>query len=87
MASNLQYVTGASYGPDGAITGFISGSSASFAGITNSFSYNKRLQPVTMSATSPAQTVFSIGYDFHLGSGNNGNVWIQRPQPRPDIRL
>jgi YD repeat-containing protein len=28
-----------------------------------------------MSATSPAQTVFSIGYDFHLGSGNNGNVW------------
>jgi RHS repeat-associated protein len=75
MASNIQYVTGASYGPDGAITGFISESSASFAGITNSFSYNKRLQPVTMSATSPAQTVFSIGYDFRLGNGNNGNVW------------
>jgi RHS repeat-associated protein len=75
MASNIQYVTGASYGPDGAITGFISGSSASFAGITNSFSYNKRMQPVTMSAASSAQTVFSIGYDFHLGSGNNGNVW------------
>jgi RHS repeat-associated protein len=75
LGSNIQYVTGASYGPDGAITGFISGSNASFAGITNTFSYNKRLQPVTMSAASPAQTVFSIGYDFHLGNGNNGNVW------------
>src|SRR5438874_13716050 len=28
-----------------------------------------------MSAASPAQTVFSIGYDFHLGNGNNGNVY------------
>jgi YD repeat-containing protein len=74
-ASNIRYVTGASYGPDGSITGFVSGNSASFAGITNTFSYNKRLQPVTMSAASPAQTVFSIGYDFHLGNGNNGNVW------------
>jgi len=28
-----------------------------------------------MSASSPSQTVFSINCDFHLGSGNNGNVW------------
>jgi RHS repeat-associated protein len=34
-----------------------------------------------MSATAPSQTVFSIGYDFHLGNGtsgsgtDNGNVW------------
>jgi RHS repeat-associated protein len=54
---------------------------AAFAGITNSFSYNKRLQPVNMSATAPNQTVFSIGYDFHAGNGtagtgtDNGNVW------------
>jgi hypothetical protein len=54
---------------------------AAFAGITNSFSYNKRLQPVNMSATAPNQTVFSIGYEFHAGNGtagtgtDNGNVW------------
>src|SRR2546423_1644978 len=74
-ASNINYVTGASYGPDNALTGFISGQSSGFAGITNAFSYNKRLQPVNMSASSPAQTVFSVGYDFHLGNGNNGNVY------------
>jgi len=28
-----------------------------------------------MSASAPSQTVFSIGYDFHYGAGNNGNVW------------
>lgn len=54
--------------------GFVSGNSSSFAGITNSFSFNKRLQPVNMSAASPNATVFSLNYDFHLSIGNNGNV-------------
>jgi hypothetical protein len=39
------------------------------------FRKNKLLQPITMAAASPTQTVFSLAYDFHLGSGNNGNVW------------
>lgn len=78
-ASPINYVTGATYSPTGAIAGFVSGN-----GITSSFSYNNRLQPVNMSAVatqmSPVQTVFSLGYDFHLGSavvnnGDNGNVY------------
>src|SRR5262249_27625548 len=69
-ANAINYVTGASYAPSGALTGFVSGGS-----ITNTFSYNKRLQPVFMSASTPTQSVFSIGYDFHLGNGNNGNVF------------
>ncbi len=77
--NNINYVTGASYGPDSALTGFVSGASGSFTGINNAYSYNKRLQAVNMSASSPSQTVFSIGYDFHLGNGtsgtDNGNVW------------
>ncbi|HEX7289216.1 MAG TPA: hypothetical protein VF532_23730 [Candidatus Angelobacter sp.] len=28
-----------------------------------------------MSASAPSQTVFSIGYDFHLNNGNNGDVF------------
>ena len=67
--SGINYVTGATYGPDSALTGFVSGNSGTFAGITNSFAYNKRLQPLTMSATAPSQTVYSIGYDFHAGNG------------------
>jgi YD repeat-containing protein len=56
--SGINYVTGATYGPDSALTGFISGNSGTFAGITNAFSYNKRLQPLNMSATAPSQPVF-----------------------------
>jgi RHS repeat-associated protein len=77
--NSINYVTGATYGPDSGLTGFVSGNTGSFAGITNAFSYNKRLQPINMSATAPGQTVFSIGYDFHVGNGtsgsDNGNVW------------
>jgi RHS repeat-associated protein len=78
--SGINYVTGATYGPDSALTSFVSGNSGTFAGITNSFAYNKRLQPLTMSATAPSQTIYSIGYDFHAGNGtagtgsDNGNV-------------
>jgi hypothetical protein len=77
--NGISYVKSATYGPDSALTGFISSNSATFAGITNAFSYNKRLQPVSMSANAPSQTVFSIGYDFHVGNGtsgaDNGNVF------------
>jgi RHS repeat-associated protein len=85
LGNNINYVTGAgtssyaTYSPDGAPTGFLSGYSTSFAGITNAFTYNQRLQPVNMSANAPGQTVFSIGYDFHVGNGtsgaDNGNVF------------
>ena len=69
-ASGINYVTGATYGPDSALTGFVSGSGGA-AAITNTFTYNRRLQPLAMSATfgSPLQTVFSISYDFHAGNG------------------
>src|SRR5579859_6561934 len=79
--NNINYVTSATYGPDSSLAGFISGYSTSFAGITNAFTYNRRLQPVNMSANAPSQTVFSIGYDFHSGTGtagtgtDNGNVF------------
>jgi RHS repeat-associated protein len=73
--NGINYVTSATYGPDSALTGSVSGNSGTFAGITNAFSYNKRLQPLAMSAAAPSQTVFSIGYDFHLGNGDNGNVF------------
>src|SRR5260370_35329265 len=76
---SINYATGATYGPDGALTGFISGNSGSFAGITNSFSFNKRLQPINMAAVPPPATVVNLPYDFPVGNGSkandNGNVW------------
>jgi RHS repeat-associated protein len=79
--NGINYATGATYGPDGSLTGFVSGNSGTFAGITSVYTYNKRLQPVNMSATAPSQTLYSVGYDFHTGNGtpgsgtDNGNVF------------
>src|SRR5215472_18196805 len=56
--NGINYATSGTYNASGALTGFVSGKSASFAGITNSFSFNKRLQPLLMSAASPSQTLF-----------------------------
>ncbi|MBZ5530317.1 MAG: hypothetical protein LAO20_02695 [Acidobacteriia bacterium] len=78
--SGINYATAGTYNAPGSLTSLINGNTGSFAGITNTFSYNKRLQPVNMSSASPSQTVFSIGYDFHAGNGtagsgtDNGNV-------------
>jgi RHS repeat-associated protein len=80
--NNINYVTGtsgssslATHLPDGSPISYVNGVSSTFNGITNTLAYNIRLQPVTMSASAPNQTVFSIGYDFHQGIGDNGNVF------------
>ncbi len=94
--NNINYVTSATYGPDSALTGFVSGNSTTFAGITNAFSYNKRLQPLNMSATAPSQTVYSIGYDFHSATAPRARTTAMssvlpitktHTRPRPDVRL
>ena len=74
LGNNLNYITGATYGPDGSLAGFVNGSGGA-AAITNTLTYNKRLQPGTISAATPSATVFSIGYDFHFGNGDNGDVF------------
>ena len=73
--NSINYVTGAAYSPDGQLTGFLSGHSGSFAGIANNFSYNNRLQPIAMTAATSSAAILSLGYDFHLGNGDNGNVY------------
>jgi RHS repeat-associated protein len=72
---DINYVTAATYAPQGDVAGMKYGVTAGFAGITHSNSYNQRLQPVTLSAASPSATILSLGYDSHLGTGNNGDVF------------
>ncbi len=70
----VNYVTHASYAPQGALSVYTNGSvSGGFAGIVTSNSYNNRLQPAVLSAANPTQTIFSLSYGFNAGS-NNGNV-------------
>jgi len=81
--NSINYATSASYTPHGAIASFKLGAS-----INGALAYNSRLQPMQMfygTNTAPALTGIScpatIGnimhrtYDFHLGAGDNGNVW------------
>jgi RHS repeat-associated protein len=72
---SLNYATAATYAPTGALATMINGNATGFAGITITNSYNKRLQPAVLSAASPSQTILSLSYDFHLASGDNGNVY------------
>ncbi len=73
--SEPNFVTGASYAAFGGLTSAVNGSATGFAGITTTDTFNKRLQPVLLSSASPSQTVFSLSYDFHLGTADNGNVY------------
>jgi len=43
--------------------------------ITTANTYNDRLQPATLKALASSATLMSLGYNFHLGSGDNGNVF------------
>jgi len=45
------------------------------APITTTNAYNERLQPVTLSAGTAANTLFSRSFDFHRANGDNGNVY------------
>ena len=83
-ANNINYVTGATYGPNNALTGFISGQRNGFNGITNTTVYDVRLQPCRMTASSagavPTNCDSSFGnlldlrYKYDLWIGDNGNV-------------
>lgn len=85
IGNNINYVTSATYGPSDSLTGFINGQNGSFGGIYNTFVYNNRLQPcrIAVSNTSPVASdclvgwgnVLDLGYDFHLGNGDNGNLF------------
>ncbi|MGH9670813.1 MAG: hypothetical protein ACRD3A_11970 [Terriglobales bacterium] len=72
-ANGINLATGAQYAPHGALTSLKSGVTGTFSGILTTNSYNKRVQPVLLSASS-TQTVLSLFYDFALGTSDNGNV-------------
>jgi RHS repeat-associated protein len=73
--NNIPFVSNASYAPPGELLGMKNGTAANSSLYTVSNTYTSRLQPQYMSAATATQTVFSLGYNFHIGAGDNGNVW------------
>jgi RHS repeat-associated protein len=71
FADPFNYVTSATYAPFGALAT----SSMGAKPINISNQYTKRLQPGVLSADTSVATIISLTYDFHLGTGDNGNVY------------
>jgi RHS repeat-associated protein len=70
FADPNNYVTAATYAPfDGLATATMGAKP-----ITITDSYNKRLQPATLSASTTLGTIMSLTYNFGLGTNDNGNV-------------
>ena len=77
--NTINYVTGATYGPDSALTGFVSGNSGTFAGITSAFSYNKRLQPIDhVGQCAQPDRLSPSAMTSTLGNGTSGSGQRQR---------
>jgi RHS repeat-associated protein len=70
--SSTKFVGSATYAPPGELAGMKLGVATGFAGIIVSNAYNKRLQPILLSAASPSGTVFSECFDYHLGVAVTG---------------
>ena len=71
----LNYFVNPSYTASGAIQGYQSNNftDALVGSVTNS--YNSRLQPSGVSASTAQGTIFNLTYDFHVGNGDNGNLY------------
>jgi RHS repeat-associated protein len=74
VASGTQYAITASYAAPGTLQGVITGKiTGGFGGVTESRSYNNRLEYTGTQATSSAGTALNLSYNYNLPGGNNGS--------------
>ncbi len=70
----INFATNAQYTAAGQPPGLLM--SVTLGSVFNvSNTYNVRMQPLILSATGASGSVLSLTYDFHAGSGDNGNVY------------
>jgi len=74
--SSTNYVTNATYAPHRQLASAVHGQvNGGFTGITESYTYNNRLEIATHTASSSNGTVLSHTYSYDLGGGaNNGTI-------------
>jgi RHS repeat-associated protein len=69
--SGLNYVSAAIYAPPGSLASMVFGKSSAFAGVTETFTHNNRLQLTSQLASSVNGTVLNLTYGFPGSPGNN----------------
>ena len=72
-ANSINYALNATYAPQGALSSVLNGLASGFNGITTSYSYNTRLLPTAISATSSNGTALSLSYTYY----GNGSVDVE----------
>jgi RHS repeat-associated protein len=73
-ANSINYATSATYAPQGGLVGMLNGEvSGGFSGIITSSTYNNRLFPTVLSATSSNGTALSLSYAYFP----NGDVNVE----------
>jgi len=68
------YVTSVVYAPQGTLASLVYGKTGTFPGITESYTYNNRLQLNNQLATSTAGSVLNLTSGFPASPGNNGEI-------------
>jgi RHS repeat-associated protein len=74
LVNSVTYVDDASYTPSGLPASVFLDDTTNVAVITDTLTYNNRLQPTLISASTSAHTIFSLGYAYGPTGQNNGNV-------------
>jgi RHS repeat-associated protein len=77
LTTSINYAQSATYAPPGELSSVAYGyvSSGGFQGITDSRTYNNRLEVTAIQATSSAGTPLNLAYSY--ATGNNGNIATQ----------
>jgi YD repeat-containing protein len=70
----VSYIDDATYTPSGLLTGSHGADTGNGPLITNSFTYNNRLQPTSISGATTSNTIFSLSYAYGPTGQNNGNI-------------
>jgi RHS repeat-associated protein len=71
-ASGINYATGATYSPNGALASVSHGATAN--GISENYTYNHRMQLTRILDSTPTSKILDLEYSLNQGIGNNGNI-------------
>ncbi|MFZ0884998.1 MAG: RHS repeat-associated core domain-containing protein [Candidatus Acidiferrales bacterium] len=87
--NSVNYATAVSYAPEGSLARMVAGSvSSGFSGINVSNTYNNRLQPSAMSASSTNGVALSLTYNFDLSAVNTAcQTSLASPANNSDVAV
>lgn len=84
---SINFFTGGTYAPPGVLTGGVFGAVTGWNAITLANTFNNRLEPTQLKATSPVPlTLLNLSYSYDQGSGKNNGSIVQITNGRDSTR-